>query len=102
MGVLLRLLGKPQYMSKFKKSGTVSFCSLLKLSQVLTLPDENYKTIMRDFCLKVDTTELIKQSFEYASITRDIELLKRLIGKYRKDKGVFRSLWMCMKYCINI
>ncbi|HDR6245329.1 TPA: hypothetical protein QCU24_003072 [Bacillus cereus] len=77
----------PQYMSKFKKSGTISFCSLLKLSQVLTLPDENYKTIMRDFCLKVDTTELIKQSFEYASITRDIELLKRLIGKYRKDKG---------------
>ncbi|MBW3490824.1 AimR family lysis-lysogeny pheromone receptor [Bacillus sp. FDAARGOS_1420] len=77
----------PQYMSKFKKSGTVSFCSLLKLSQVLTLPDENYKTIMRDFCLKVDTTELIKQSFEYASITRDTELLKRLIGKYRKDKG---------------
>ncbi|AHA73881.1 hypothetical protein ABE52_11840 [Bacillus thuringiensis] len=77
----------PQYMSKFKKSGTISFCGLLKLSQVLTLPDENYKTTMRDFCLKVDTTELIKQSFEYASITRDMELLKRLIGKYRKDKG---------------
>ncbi|MGR5969546.1 hypothetical protein ACT7C1_21375 [Bacillus paranthracis] len=33
----------PQYMSKFKKSGTISFCSLLKLSQVLTLPDEHYK-----------------------------------------------------------
>ncbi|WP_257132259.1 helix-turn-helix domain-containing protein [Bacillus wiedmannii] len=32
----------PQYMSKFKRSGTISFCSLLKLSQVLTLPDENY------------------------------------------------------------
>ncbi|MEW9579382.1 AimR family lysis-lysogeny pheromone receptor [Bacillus toyonensis] len=77
----------PQYMSKFKKSGTISFCSLLKLSQVITLPNENYKTTMRDFCLKVDTTELIKQSFEYASITRDIELLKRLIGKYKKDKG---------------
>lgn len=77
----------PQYMSKFKKSGTISFCSLLRLSQVLTLPGENYKTTMRDFCLKVDTTELIKQSFEYASITRDIELLKLLIGKYRKDKG---------------
>ncbi|MBG9535616.1 hypothetical protein ABE42_02540 [Bacillus thuringiensis] len=77
----------PQYMSKFKKSGTISFCSLLRLSQVLTLPSENYKTTMRDFCLKVDTTELIKQSFEYASITRDIELLKLLIGKYRKDKG---------------
>lgn len=77
----------PQYMSKFKKSGTISFCGLLKLSQVLTLPDENYKTTMRDFCLKVDTTELIKQSFEYASIIRDMELLKRLIGKYRKDKG---------------
>ncbi|PFT85751.1 hypothetical protein COK81_23270 [Bacillus thuringiensis] len=77
----------PQYMSKFKKSGTISFCGLLKLSQVLTLPDENYKTTMRDFCLKVDTTELIKQSFEYASIIRDMELLKRLIRKYRKDKG---------------
>ncbi|HFK1405596.1 TPA: AimR family lysis-lysogeny pheromone receptor, partial [Bacillus cereus] len=76
-----------QYMSKFKKSGTISFCGLLKLSQVLTLPDENYKTTMGDFCLKVDTTELIKQSFEYASITRDMELLKRLIGKYRQDKG---------------
>ncbi|OUC03108.1 hypothetical protein BK784_06080 [Bacillus thuringiensis serovar medellin] len=77
----------PQYMSKFKKNGTISFCSLLKLSQILTLPGENYKTTMRDFCLKVDTTELIKQSFEYASITRDIELLKLLIEKYRKDKG---------------
>ncbi|PEQ05831.1 AimR family lysis-lysogeny pheromone receptor [Bacillus toyonensis] len=76
-----------QYMSKFKKNGTINFGGLLKLAKILSLPDQNSRMTMSNFCLKVDTTELIKQSFEYASITRDIELLKRLIGKYRKDKG---------------
>ncbi|MDY0854045.1 AimR family lysis-lysogeny pheromone receptor [Bacillus thuringiensis] len=80
-----------QYMSKFKKNGTISFCGLLKLSKVLTLPHENFRTTMRNFCLKVNTTELIKQSFEYASITRDTKLLEKLIKKYRKDQGTIKE-----------
>ncbi|WP_353054382.1 AimR family lysis-lysogeny pheromone receptor [Bacillus thuringiensis] len=80
-----------QYMSKFKKNGTISFGSLLKLSKVLALPHENSSEVMRKFCLKVNTTELIKQSFEYASITRDIDLLKGLIEKHRKDQGTIKE-----------
>ncbi|OUA92822.1 hypothetical protein BK704_32770 [[Bacillus thuringiensis] serovar konkukian] len=80
-----------QYMSKFKKNGTISFGSLLKMSKVLALPHENSSEVMRRFCLKVNTTELIKQSFEYASIIRDIELLEKLIEKYRKDNGSIKE-----------
>ncbi|MEM5610028.1 AimR family lysis-lysogeny pheromone receptor [Bacillus thuringiensis] len=81
-----------QYMSKFKKNGTINFSGLLKLAKVLSLPDQNFRMTMSNFCLKVDTTELIKQGFEYAAITRDIELLKKLIEKYRDDRGALRSI----------
>ncbi|HDR3903184.1 TPA: hypothetical protein QCO88_005918, partial [Bacillus cereus] len=80
-----------QYMSKFKKNGTINFGGLLKLAKVLSFPDQNFRMTMSNFCLKVDTTELIKQSFEYAAITRDIALLKKLIEKYRDDRGSIKE-----------
>ncbi|MBJ8025760.1 AimR family lysis-lysogeny pheromone receptor [Bacillus cereus] len=94
-----------QYMSKFKKNGTINFGGLLKLAKVLSLPDQNFRMTMSNFCLKVDTTELIKQSFEYAAITRDIELLKKLIEKYRDDRGSIKEYVdvyeILYKYIVN-
>jgi hypothetical protein len=42
---------------------------------------------MANWCLLVNTTESIKQSFEYAAITRDISLLQKLISKHEGEKG---------------
>ena len=46
---------------------------------------------MADWCLQLDTAEAIKQSFEYAALTRNVELLKQLILKYKEDTGTVRE-----------
>jgi hypothetical protein len=74
-----------QSMSKFKTEGVIGFRKLLRLSYLLF--PSNQKEVMADWCLRVNTTESIKQSFEYAAITRDIILLNKLITKYKKEKG---------------
>ena len=53
-------------MSKFKNQGTISFCHLVKLSYVLNDSKKSSAETMADWCLQLDTTEAIKQSFEYA------------------------------------
>jgi hypothetical protein len=74
-----------QCMSKFKSEGVIGFRKLLRLSYLLY--PSNQKEVMSEWCLRVNSVESIKQSFEYAAITRNIELLNNLITKYAKEKG---------------
>lgn len=46
---------------------------------------------MEDWCLQLDTTESIKQSFEYASLTRNTTLLKKLIDKHAEEKASIKE-----------
>jgi len=76
-----------QELSRFlNNNGGLSFRKLLRLSHVL-YPDTQVVT-MESWCLRVNTTESIKQSFEYASITRNKKLLKQLIDLFANDKAV--------------
>ena len=75
-----------QEMSHFHTNGQLSFRKFLRLSFVV-YPDQQ-KEKMDSWCLRFNTTESIKQSFEYASITRNKELLKMLIDKYQDDKSL--------------
>jgi plasmid maintenance system antidote protein VapI len=76
-----------QELSRFlNNKGGLSFRKLLRLSHVLH-PDTQVVT-MESWCLRVNTTESIKQSFEYASITRNKALLKQLLDLYAQDKTV--------------
>jgi hypothetical protein len=63
-----------------------SFRKFLRLSYAIH--PENQKEVFDGWCLRFSTTESIKQSFEYASITRNKELLKTLIDKYKEDKSL--------------
>jgi hypothetical protein len=74
-----------QEFSKFLGGGGIGFRKLLRLSYLLF--PENQKDVMDEWCLRLNTTESIKQSFEYASITRNKQLLKALIDKYKTDGG---------------
>ncbi|KFM98697.1 hypothetical protein D0U04_13650 [Bacillus clarus] len=75
-----------QCMSKFKKDGTIGFRKLLRLSYYL-FPDKQREK-MEKWCLQLDSAESIQQSLEYAAITRNISLLKKLIKKHKKEVGV--------------
>ncbi|WP_252431449.1 AimR family lysis-lysogeny pheromone receptor [Peribacillus butanolivorans] len=76
-----------QEMSNYKagKRG-LSFRKLLRISYLLYPTTQ--KEVMRGWCLRLNTPEGIQQSFEYASITRDKELLGKLLEKYKDEKGV--------------
>lgn len=76
-----------QYISKFKNKGIIGFCKLHKLSHIITSSEQDQIKTMSDWCLRMDTVELIKQSFEYAAITRNINLLNKLLEKHKKEKG---------------
>ncbi|WP_026593035.1 AimR family lysis-lysogeny pheromone receptor [Bacillus sp. UNC437CL72CviS29] len=75
-----------QCMSKFKKDGTIGFRKLLRLSYYV-FPDEQREK-MEKWCLQLDSAESIQQSFEYAAITRNVTLLKKLLKLHKKEKGV--------------
>lgn len=80
-----------QYMSKFKNKGTIGFPQLLKLAHILNGNEKTAIETMSDWCLELDTTEAIKQSFEYACLTRNTLLLERLIQKHSKETGTIRE-----------
>lgn len=92
-----------QSLSKLKTKGEIGFRFLVRLSYFL-FPDEQ-RYIMAEWCLRVNTTESIKQSFEYAASTRDISLLQKLITKYSHEKGSIseyvRIYSIIYKYMIN-
>ncbi|CAM3632930.1 AimR family lysis-lysogeny pheromone receptor [Mesobacillus zeae] len=73
-----------QELSNMRTNGC-SFRKLLRLSYVLT--PENQKEVMYDWCMKLNTTEAIKQGFEYASITRNKKLLHGLLETHKEDRG---------------
>lgn len=80
-----------QYMSKFKNKGAIGFCQLVKLSHILSEKDKTFKETMAEWCLELDTTEAIKQSFEYACVTRNINLLGKLLTKHKDETGTIRE-----------
>ena len=53
----------------------------MKLAHILNGNEKTAIETMSDWCLELDTTEAIKQSFEYACLTRNTLLLERLIHK---------------------
>jgi hypothetical protein len=57
-----------QCMSKFKSEGVIGFRKLLRRLSYLLYPS-NQKEVMSEWCLRVNSVESIKQSFEYAAIT---------------------------------
>jgi hypothetical protein len=67
-----------------------SFRKFLRLSYALH--PENQKEIFDGWCLRFNTTESIKQCFEYASITRNKVLLKTLLDKYKDDKSLVKHV----------
>jgi len=93
-----------QCMSKLKNKSEIGFRYLLRLSYLL-FPD-NQKEKMEDWCMRVDTVESIKQSFEYAAITRSIGLLNNLIIKYANEKGTigeYVAIYSIIhRYMINV
>lgn len=59
--------------------------SLLVLSQLAD--PENYRSFMRDVCPQLtESSDCIRKTFEYAAITRDIELLDNHIETYKCEK----------------
>lgn len=79
-----------QEMSHFHTNGQLSFRKYLRLSFVLY--PHNQEEVMENWCLRFNTTESIKQSFEYASITRNKPLLKQIIDKYQDDKSLSKHV----------
>jgi hypothetical protein len=75
-----------QCMSKFKSKGEIGFRKLLRLSYLMF--PSNQKEVMSGWCLRLISVESIKQSFEYAAITRNVDLLGNLITKHKKEKGI--------------
>lgn len=83
--------GTKDDMSKFHTNKRqLSFRKFLRMSYVLH-PDDQ-KEVFDGWCLRFNTTEAIKQSFEYASITRNKELLKTLIDKYSDDNSLSKHV----------
>jgi hypothetical protein len=78
-----------QCISKFWSTGEIGFRYLLRLSYLLF--PLNQKEIMAEWCLRLNTTESIKQSFEYAAITRNISLLRRLIEKHKNEDRTLKE-----------
>lgn len=75
-----------QTMSKLKTKGAIGFRYLLKISYLLF--PENPEEKMSEWCLNLNTVESIKQSFEYAAITRNVNLLSDLIELHTKEEGI--------------
>lgn len=74
-----------QCIAKFKAKGEIGFRNLLRLSYLLYMNNQAEK--MADWCMRLNSTESIKQSFEYAATTRNIKLLGNLITKHENEKG---------------
>ncbi|QJC97173.1 hypothetical protein HC660_26990 [Bacillus mojavensis] len=72
----------------YLKSGQrfLTFRNVLRLA--LLVDPENYRNRMRIWSLKLQTDDCIKNAFEYAAVTRDVELLKSLLDEHKSEKGV--------------
>lgn len=76
-----------QQFSKYRKTGNgFSFRKYLRIAYIL-FRDEADRRISR-WCLLFDSSENIRQSFEYAYSTRNINLLTDLLEKHKKEQGV--------------
>jgi hypothetical protein len=75
-----------QALSDYKKGRkNLGFRFLIRLSYLLF---DNPVQKFSQWCLRLDTTESIRQAFEYASVTRNKELLGDLLTKYKRETGV--------------
>lgn len=72
----------------YLKSGQryLTFRNVLRLA--LLVEPENYRNRMGAWSLGLKTDDCIKNAFEYASVIRDVELLKKLLDEHKSEKGV--------------
>ncbi|WP_144666730.1 AimR family lysis-lysogeny pheromone receptor [Bacillus altitudinis] len=71
---------------EFTDSGSIGFKHLVTLSKFFH--KEQYHEIMRDWCMKIESPEWLKQAFEYAALKRDSKLLAMLLEKNKEESGV--------------
>lgn len=85
----------------------LSFRNMLKTSILMQGRDSRH--LMSKWCLDLNTTEGIKQAFEYAYISRNKELVERLLDTYANESGVINECYQIynilyeynMKYSIK-
>jgi hypothetical protein len=78
---------KKQQLNNFRKTGSgLGFRKLLSIAYVLF--KEKADTYITSWCLILDSSEHVRQAFEYACITRNRSLLKELINKYEGENGL--------------
>ncbi|MRX54652.1 hypothetical protein GJU41_11780 [Bacillus idriensis] len=71
-----------RYLTKFKTGeGNLSFRKLMKIAFIIA-PNNPHEKIS-EWCLHFDSVELIKNSFEYAAITRNTSLLENLLSTHK-------------------
>jgi hypothetical protein len=78
-----------QAMSKFKNTGAIGFRNLIRIAHVLF--PKNPKEKISEWCLLLDATESIRHAFEYAAVTRNAELLEKMIHHYKNEPGVIKE-----------
>ncbi|MCY9039240.1 AimR family lysis-lysogeny pheromone receptor, partial [Bacillus inaquosorum] len=76
----------------FFKKGKISFRKLIRFAQLLAEnTNKSSREIMSTWCLHVTGTENIKNSFEYAAITSNINLLSNLLNINKDSDGVIKQ-----------
>lgn len=81
---------EPRTLDYFKSGErNLGFRYLIKLSYVVNPKAQHEK--LAEWCLRFDTTELIKNSFEYAAITRNVKLLKKLLDIHKDSTGTIKE-----------
>ncbi|WP_024427700.1 AimR family lysis-lysogeny pheromone receptor [Bacillus safensis] len=77
---------------EFADSGSIGFKHLVTLSKFFY--KEKYHETMREWCMKIDSPEWLKQAFEYAALKRDSDLLGMLLEKSKEEHGIKQFLDM--------
>lgn len=82
-----------RYLTKFKTGGNLSFRKFMQIAFIIAPQKAHAK--LSEWCLSFDSVELIKNSFEYAAITRNLDLLEKLLAVHSECDGK-------VKGCIDV
>ena len=84
---LLRVLDVSSRQLTYLRNGqrNLTFHHMLKICMLVEPSD--YKSLMRELCPSLSTDNCIKNSFEYAAVTRDLVLLERLLEVHANERG---------------
>jgi len=88
---IARLIGLTPRSFEYFRNGerNLGFRYMIKLSYVVS-PKEPHKKLS-EWCLSFDSSELIKNSFEYAAITRNVDLLGKLLELHKNSTGTIKE-----------